>query len=78
MSETSRAIKRIRIITGLTQEDFAASVGVSPSAVKEWEAGRNGIKPGNIEKIKAFLINKGWPEDKVENILINAIITDKV
>lgn len=78
MSETSRAIKRIRIMTGQTQGDLAAAVGVSSSAVKEWEAGRNGISPSNLEKIRSFLTLKGWDENKIESILTSAVVNDKL
>lgn len=77
MSETARAIKRIRIITGVTQRDFAAAVGVSNSAVKEWESGRNGLSPGNVEKVKNFLKSKGWEQEWIDNVLIEAVIRDK-
>ena len=78
MNETARAIKRIRIMTGVTQNDFALAVGVSPSAVKEWEAGRNGINPSNMERIKDFLTKKGWTDEKIENVFVNAVLIDKL
>ena len=38
-------IKRLRIKLGLTQEQFAAKVGVTFSTVNRWEAGRSRPSP---------------------------------
>jgi len=38
-------IKRLRIKLGLTQEQFAAKVGVTFSSVNRWEAGRSRPSP---------------------------------
>ena len=38
-------IKRLRIQLGLTQEQFAAKVGVTFSTVNRWEAGRSRPSP---------------------------------
>ena len=33
-------IKELRLFLGLTQKNFAETIGVSESAVKQWESGR--------------------------------------
>jgi transcriptional regulator with XRE-family HTH domain len=49
---------RIRIVRrerGLTQDDLAERVGVSRSAVAQWETGRTGQVTGNLSRIAAAL-----------------------
>ncbi|HEY4041584.1 MAG TPA: helix-turn-helix transcriptional regulator [Rhodopila sp.] len=43
-----RAVRRER---GLTQDDLADEVGVSRSAVAQWETGRTGQVTGNLSRI---------------------------
>jgi transcriptional regulator with XRE-family HTH domain len=47
-----RAARRER---GLTQDDLADQVGVSRSAVAQWETGRAGQVTGNLSRIAAVL-----------------------
>jgi transcriptional regulator with XRE-family HTH domain len=47
-----RAVRRER---GLTQDDLADQVGVSRSAVAQWETGRTGQVTGNLSRIAAAL-----------------------
>jgi transcriptional regulator with XRE-family HTH domain len=47
-----RAVRRER---GLTQDDLAEQVGVSRSAVAQWETGRTGQVTGNLSRIAAAL-----------------------
>jgi len=44
-SNRSEMIKELRIQLGLTQEQFAARVGVTFSTVNRWEAGRSQPSP---------------------------------
>jgi len=44
-SNRSEMIKKLRIQLGLTQEQFAAKVGVTFSTVNRWEAGRSRPSP---------------------------------
>ena len=44
-SNRSDIIKRLRVQLGLTQEQFAARVGVTFSTVNRWEAGRSRPSP---------------------------------
>jgi transcriptional regulator with XRE-family HTH domain len=47
-----RAIRRER---GLTQDELADQVGVSRSAVAQWETGRTGQITGNLSRIAGVL-----------------------
>ena len=58
MSEASQIGARIRDIRrerGWTQDQLAQSVGVSRSAVAQWETGRAGQVTGNLTRIAASL-----------------------
>lgn len=78
MTNTMRIIKRVRLLAGLTQAQFAEIIGVSASAVKEWEAGRNGIRPDKIPTIRAFLEYRiGWDKSKIDES-IDKLLDDKI
>ena len=56
----------------MTQDDLAAAVGVSRSAVAQWETGRAGQLTGNLSRIAAalgigvaFLMHGELPSDAV-------------
>jgi len=49
--EIGRRIKTVRKERGLTQDDLAAAVGVSRSAVAQWETGRAGQLTPNLARI---------------------------
>lgn len=48
-------IKSARMARGLTQSDLAAEVGVSRSAVAQWETERAGQVRGNLTRIASVL-----------------------
>jgi transcriptional regulator with XRE-family HTH domain len=48
-------IRSVRRERGLTQDDLAEQVGVSRSAVAQWETGRTGQVTGNLSRIAAAL-----------------------
>lgn len=48
-------IRAGRVDRGLTQDQFAAQVGVSRSAVAQWETGRTGQLTGNLSRIARAL-----------------------
>ena len=48
-------IRAARAARGMTQADLAAAVGVSRSAVAQWETDRAGQVRGNIARIAAVL-----------------------
>ncbi|HEY8288415.1 MAG TPA: helix-turn-helix transcriptional regulator [Acetobacteraceae bacterium] len=58
MSDPAQIGTRIRDIRrerGMTQEQLAAAVGVSRSAVAQWETGRAGQITGNLTRIAGIL-----------------------
>jgi transcriptional regulator with XRE-family HTH domain len=48
-------IRTARLDRGLTQEELAGSVGVSRSAVAQWETGRTGQITANLSRIARAL-----------------------
>ncbi len=48
-------IRSVRLERGLTQDQLANSVGVSRSAVAQWETGRTGQLTGNLSRIARAL-----------------------
>jgi transcriptional regulator with XRE-family HTH domain len=48
-------IKALRREKGLSQDDLARQVGVSRSAVAQWETGRTGQVTGNLSRIAGAL-----------------------
>ena len=48
-------IRAARLARGMTQADLAAEVGVSRSAVAQWETERSGQVRGNLTRIAAVL-----------------------
>lgn len=50
-----RRLRYLRQSKGLTVEAMAASLGVSPGAVSQWETGANGIRPDRIPQIEHIL-----------------------
>jgi transcriptional regulator with XRE-family HTH domain len=48
-------IRAARLARGLTQADLAVSVGVSRSAVAQWETERSGQVRGNLTRIASVL-----------------------
>lgn len=50
-----KLIREIRLETGLTQEQFAAELGVTYSSVNRWENGRSKPSPLAIQKVEEIL-----------------------
>jgi transcriptional regulator with XRE-family HTH domain len=48
----SKMIKRLRVALGLTQEQFAAKIGVTFSTVNRWENGKGKPSPLAMLRIK--------------------------
>jgi transcriptional regulator with XRE-family HTH domain len=48
-------IRAARLVNGMTQDQLAVKVGVSRSAVAQWETGRTGQITGNLSRIAQAL-----------------------
>ena len=57
--EVSKFIRELRLITGLTQEQFAAALGVTFPTVNRWENGRNQPSPIAMKQIEKLLLEMG-------------------
>jgi transcriptional regulator with XRE-family HTH domain len=55
MSIFSKRIKELRILNNLTQKELAELLGISYSAVGQWESGRNTPTAKMLEKIADIL-----------------------
>lgn len=57
--EVGKLIRELRLLTGLTQEQFAATLGVTYPTINRWENGRSKPSPLAIEKIEVQLHEMG-------------------
>ncbi len=57
--KVGQLIREIRLLTSLTQEQFAASIGVTYSTINRWENGRNKPSPIAIRQIETMLLDMG-------------------
>ncbi|NJL80003.1 MAG: helix-turn-helix transcriptional regulator [Richelia sp. RM2_1_2] len=53
--EVGKLIRELRLLTGLTQEQFAARLGVTYPTINRWENGRSKPSPLALEKIETEL-----------------------
>lgn len=61
MSSTGENISRLRLLSGMTQDDFALIAGVTRSAVAQWERGFSEPRMGAIQKLSDYFhIPKAW------------------
>ncbi|MBD2364735.1 helix-turn-helix transcriptional regulator [Anabaena minutissima FACHB-250] len=58
-TEISQLIREFRLSTGLTQEQFAAHIGVTYPTINRWENGRSKPSPLAMEKIEQKLKDLG-------------------
>ncbi len=54
--ELGKIIRDLRLLFGLTQEQFAAKLGVTFSTINRWENGRSKPSPLAMKKIEEMLI----------------------
>jgi putative transcriptional regulator len=54
-----RFVRELRKRTGLTQEKFAAKLGVTFPTINRWENGRTKPSPLAMQKIEELLIKMG-------------------
>ena len=57
--EVGNLIRELRLLTGLTQEQFAVQLGVTYPTINRWENGRSKPSPLALEKIEAQLNEMG-------------------
>lgn len=57
--DVARLIRELRDRTGLTQEKFAAKLGVTFPTINRWENGRAKPSPLALEKIEGLLRSLG-------------------
>jgi putative transcriptional regulator len=69
-ADTSRLIRELRERTGLTQEKFAARLGVTFPTINRWENGRAKPSPLAMEKIESLLRSMG---DRGSDLLVELL-----
>lgn len=57
--EVGKLIRELRLLNGLTQEQFAATLGVTYPTINRWENGRVKPSPLAMEKIEQKLQDLG-------------------
>lgn len=75
-SDIPRLVRKLRERTGLTQERFAAKLGVTFPTINRWENGRAKPSPLAMQRIEALLrsmgndgddlLDKYFPESRLE------------
>lgn len=75
LGEMGDLILAIRSMEGYTQEEFAAVIGVTSSAVKQWENALCSPSKKNYEKIVAYLEKVG---DKQALRMIEALRKERL
>ncbi|TBR56623.1 transcriptional regulator [Westiellopsis prolifica IICB1] len=59
--EVGKLIRELRLLTGLTQEQFAATLGVTYPTINRWENGRAKPSPLAMKLIEQKLRDLGKP-----------------
>lgn len=57
--QIGKLIRELRLLMGLTQEQFAAELGVTYSSINRWENGRSKPSPLAMQKIEELLRQMG-------------------
>lgn len=65
--QIGQLIRELRLEIGLTQEQFAAKLGVTYSSINRWENGRSKPSPLALQKIKGMLQKIG---DRSQDFLV--------
>lgn len=70
--QVGRIIRDLRLLAGLTQEQFAATLGVTYTTINRWENGRSTPSPLAMEKIEGMLEKMGDEgQDLLAKYLLN-------
>ncbi|MCC5609745.1 helix-turn-helix domain-containing protein [Nostoc sp. CHAB 5834] len=64
--EVGKLIRELRLLTGLTQEQFAAALGVTYPTINRWENGRSKPSPMAIKLIEQKLRDLGEPGQELK------------
>ena len=59
-------IRRLRLSSFLTQQDFAKTIGVAFSTVNRWESGRAKPNLKTMKSINAFCLENSIPYETIE------------
>ncbi len=57
--QIGKLIRELRLETGLTQEQFAAQLGVTYSSISRWERGCSKPSPLALQKVEGMLQKMG-------------------
>jgi transcriptional regulator with XRE-family HTH domain len=63
--EVGKFLRELRILAGLTQEQFASSFGVTYSTINRWENGHTRPMPLAMQKIEEIAKNMGEQGEKL-------------
>lgn len=70
--EVGRIIRDLRLLAGLTQEQFATTLGVTFSTINRWENGHSKPSPLAMEKIEGMLEKMG---DEGQDLLAKYLLS---
>ncbi len=57
--QVGKLIVELRVLMGLTQEQFAAELGVTLSSISRWERGISKLSPLAMQKVEEMLHSNG-------------------
>ncbi|URD48486.1 DNA-binding transcriptional regulator [Chroococcidiopsis sp. CCNUC1] len=66
-AQVSNLIRDLRLLSGLTQEQFAAELSVTHSSVSRWERGISKPSPLAMQKVEGMLQQMG---DRGKDLLV--------
>lgn len=69
--QVGHLIVELRVLMGLTQEQFAAELGVTLSSISRWERGISRLSPLAMQKVEEMLYKLG---DRGEKLLAKYLI----
>lgn len=69
--QVGKLVVELRVLMGLTQEQFAAELGVTLSSISRWERGISKLSPLAMQKVEEMLHKLG---DRGEELLAKYLI----
>lgn len=69
--QAGKLVVELRVLMGLTQEQFAAELGVTLSSISRWERGISRLSPLAMQKVEEMLRSTG---DRGEELLAKYLI----